>query len=673
MEFKSWFLMPKRVISNLLLIFFCSSIGFVNSDSFNYNSYNNHGVVGLVNMPTARLFDESVYGATLYGGSPDTRLTFTTSPFNWLEASLYYTRIQDRPYCSQSFDPVCNQSYKDKGFNFKIRLKEEGVLPAIAIGINDLGGTGLYSSEYLVASYGINNLDLHFGLGWGSLDGSNHSFKNPLSYLSNRFENRPSTSPEDTGKISSQSFFSGNGVSPFFGLSYILNEKTILKFEHDTTYVSGQDMNFFGSPEIGYEIPKFEYSIGVDYQINNNLSLGLSHERGNYLSLKFSYKRDAVSTFKKSRYRSAKVLEEDNKYTKLIKNLENNGIGVNKISEAADTIGLELTQFIHPNMQIIKGIVREAAIDSGIEKNIKTDLRIVNLQAYKDIEREFDENAKVIYKRKKTKAFNTNTKLSFRPFLASREEFFKGALLLENNSEYIFTDNFFFSSNIKQSIADNFDDLEYPPLDTYPAQVRSDVKDYLKNFDRGIIGRAQFDGYKSLSSKDHLMFSVGIFEEMFSGYGFEYLRFKQDTNHAYGVEAFHVYKRDYDMRFGLLDYDQTTAHFNYYYRNYGLIPFDLKASTGKYLAGDLGATIELSRTFPNGVNFGIFATFTDVSSEDFGEGSFDKGIFFNVPIFSNMISYTWRPLTKDPGAKLIRKNNLHDLLVKFSPIYWLMF
>ena len=63
-----------------------------------------------------------------------------------------------------------------------------------------------------------------------------------------------------------------------------------------------------------------------------------------------------------------------------------------------------------------------------------------------------------------------------------------------------------------------------------------------------------------------------------------------------------------------------------------IIPFDLKISAGEYLAGDIGSTIEFSRTFPNGVSFGAFATFTDVSTEQFGEGSFDKGIFFNIPI-----------------------------------------
>ena len=98
------------------------------------------------------------------------------------------------------------------------------------------------------------------------------------------------------------------------------------------------------------------------------------------------------------------------------------------------------------------------------------------------------------------------------------------------------------------------------------------------------------------------------------------------------------------------------------------MPFDLKLSAGEYLAGDVGTTFEISRTFDTGVRFGAFATFTDVSTEDFGEGSFDKGIFFTIPIYGNLINYTWRPLTKDPGAKLIRKHTLHDFLVKFRSI-----
>ena len=542
-------------------------------------------------------------------------------------------------------------------------------MPAIAIGVNDLGGTGLYSSEYLVASYGVNRIDLHFGLGWGALNGSDHSFKNPLTYVSDSFNTRTVFTPEDTGQLNSGSLFSGESVSPFFGLSYILNRKTILKFEHDSTLTSGLDANFFGSPDIGYEKAKYNFSMGIDYQVSKNFTIGISHERGNLTSLKFIYKRDSSTYGNKNSYKSSKTKDTESKYTKLIRNLENNGIGVNKIEETADTIGLELTQFVHPNLQIIEQIIKTATLESGIEKDVKTNIKIANLSGYQEYDKKLNNDSKLIYQRTKKRGFNSSTNLGFRPFLASREDFFKGALLLENNSEYVFSDNFFFSSNLKYSIYDNFDDLRYPPKDTYPAQVRSDIKDYLKNLSNEIvIGMAQFDGYKSLSKNDHIMISFGIFEEMFAGYGLEYLHFKNDSNHAYGFEIFNVFKRDYQMQFGLQNYDQITGHFNYYYRNYGYIPFDFKASFGQYLAGDFGSTIEFSRTFSNGVNFGVFATFTDVSTEQFGEGSFDKGIFFNVPIFSNLVSYTWRPLTKDPGSKLIRKNNLHDLLVKFRPI-----
>ena len=164
------------------------------------------------------------------------------------------------------------------------------------------------------------------------------------------------------------------------------------------------------------------------------------------------------------------------------------------------------------------------------------------------------------------------------------------------------------------------------------------------------------------------MFTGGVLEDMFSGIGMEYLYFKQNTNYAFGVEIFNVKKRDYNWGFGHLDYRNLTITANFHYRNYGSIPFDMKISAGEYLAGDVGSTIEFSRTFKSGVRFGAFATFTDVSTKQFGEGSFDKGIFFKIPIYGNFIDYTWRPLTKDPGAKLIRRNSLYNLLVKIQPI-----
>jgi hypothetical protein len=632
------------------------------SDSFTYNSLNNHGVIGLVNMPSARFYDESSYAITAYSGKPDDKITLTSYPYDWMEASFFYMNIEDRQQCR--FDPYGKkfcEGYKDKGFNIKLRLKGEGKYPAIAVGINDIAGTGFYSSEYIVGSYGINNTDFHFGIGWGMLNGSRKSFKNPLGYIYDGFNSRPKNYEDKGGQFQPGRYFSGNSASPFFGLSHALNRNFLFKLEYDTTLTPGL---------VGHEIPKKDFSFSIEYTLRNNFTIGIASERGNYQSIKFVYKNNPLGNSKKFKPNKAYPKEGDNKFTKLIKNLNANSIGVDSIIETPDFIGLELTQFTHPNLDIVEQIIDFSAYDAGIDKKIKRELKVASLRGVSEIDEESKRNSKLIYQRDTSQRFNTNTNFKIRPFFAAREGFFKWSLLLENDSEFIIRDNFFFTSNLKFSIDDNFDDLTIPPKDTYPAQVRSDIKDYLRNIDEGIIiGRAQFDYHLTPAKNNHIMFTAGILEDMFMGYGFEYLYFKEEKNYGIGFEVFDVQKRDHMMKFGTLDYKNTTAFLNFYYRNYELIPFDLHISHGEYLAGDKGSTIELSRKYLNGMELGVFASFTDVTTEQFGEGTFDKGIFFNIPIYGNFINYTWRPLTKDPGAKLNRKNTLHDLLLRFRPYH----
>ena len=135
---------------------------------------------------------------------------------------------------------------------------------------------------------------------------------------------------------------------------------------------------------------------------------------------------------------------------------------------------------------------------------------------------------------------------------------------------------------------------------------------------------------------------------------------------AWGIEVFDAYKRDYNLDLNFTDYSNTTAHLNFFYENDYFIPLTLHLSYGEYLAGDKGFTLDLSRRFKNGVTMGGFFTRTNVSEELFGEGSFDKGIYFSFPITDSLVNYVWRPLTKDPGSKLIRKNNLYDLTRKYK-------
>ena len=94
------------------------------SDSIKYNNPNNHGVIGLINTPTARFYEESSSALTLYRGDPDRKITLTAMTYDWFEASIYYTSVKGRAYGSGF-----NQDFKDKGFNAKFRLKSEDNLP----------------------------------------------------------------------------------------------------------------------------------------------------------------------------------------------------------------------------------------------------------------------------------------------------------------------------------------------------------------------------------------------------------------------------------------------------------------------------------------------------------------------------------------------------------------
>ena len=114
------------------------------------------------------------------GSFPNEYTSITASPFSWMESSYRYTEVKNQKYGPSSFSG--NQSLKDKGFDLKIRLSKEGLyIPAIALGLRDIAGTGLSSSEYLVATKRINNLDVTLGLGWGVL-GTEGGFTSPLNF-----------------------------------------------------------------------------------------------------------------------------------------------------------------------------------------------------------------------------------------------------------------------------------------------------------------------------------------------------------------------------------------------------------------------------------------------------------------------------------------------------------
>ena len=111
---------------------------------------------------------------------------------------------------------------------FSLGKPRGAIFPALALGINDIAGTGFYSGEYLVSSYEYGNFDFNLGLGWGNLNGKK-DFENPLITIDERFKNRPEDFAQQGGQFQPSRYFSDENISVFFGAAYLLNEKTIFK------------------------------------------------------------------------------------------------------------------------------------------------------------------------------------------------------------------------------------------------------------------------------------------------------------------------------------------------------------------------------------------------------------------------------------------------------------
>ena len=145
---------------------------------------------------------------------------------------------------------------------------------------------------------------------------------------------------------------------------------------------------------------------------------------------------------------------------------------------------------------------------------------------------------------------------------------------------------------------------------------------------------------------------------MYSGVGGEVLYWPSKSRFAVGASLAYVKQRDFDKSFNHLDYEVLTGFVSGYWAT-PWYNYDVAVHVGRYLAKDVGATLDVRRTFRNGWQVGVFATLTDVPFEVFGEGSFDKGFYFQVPIdglFGNRtrsnIGTRIRPVLRDGGQRL---------------------
>ena len=404
-----------------LILFVFLSCGFIISDSSKYNTTNNHGVIGIINTPSARFLDEQSALITLYRGNPDRKITLTMMPYSWMEASLFYTSVKDKPYGS-GYD----QDYKDKGFNAKFRLKKQDNLPALAIGFNDLAGTGIYSSEYIVASYATGSFDLHLGLGWGVMSGGNMAFDNFLKDIDDSFSKRTSDVGQG-GNFLIQNYFSGSKMAFFSGLSYIYDKNWLLKMEYDPTDISKS----FGFPE-----RSSNYNFSLENIAHKNLNLALTFERGDYFGLRFSWQKNSKN-YGKLNYKSSDK-EFANSFQKMRHLLSLNNIGTKRITAEKNQIEIEVMEYAYKDFQNLEKNVLNSVSDANIQvEEIVVSYNTAGLNPKSKnypISQFNTDYGNYFYERKNKVLHNFSPTITFRPFIASRESFLKAGIFFEINS-----------------------------------------------------------------------------------------------------------------------------------------------------------------------------------------------------------------------------------------------
>ena len=634
-----------------------------------------YGTTGLIDIPTARMAQDGTLTTTaaVQSRSKSYAITYQAAP--WFEGTFRYTGFNRAIY-----------TY-DRNYEAKIRLwQEQNYLPQVAVGIRDLVGTGVWGSEYLVANKEFGRLDVTLGMGWGRLAGKG-DIKNPFTYVSDQFDTRD-LDVGLGGELSSGVFFSGEKAGFFGGVDYQLDSLPLsFKLEYNP------DQYDFDVARGGLR-PKSPVSAAVKWDALPGLSLTLSRQHDEQWGIELSAALDtkAAPTRRQApRFRSSldipkdqlpSMLSRGDWYDMLLFDVERSGLilveaNINRLSRTAELV--------------IGNKQYPLWADAVAKMTTLADLHLPeSVNTFRFIIEEEGHRVHSVQIRRPSKAFGQNRELMARQIgilpgrslegprretnfvrkkvvfdinLATRFQFFdpddplRYQLYAEVGARVALPNKWVLSGAYGQDITHNFDESSRVESDSVLQPVRSDIVKYLTEGDSGLDslylekrGNARNDLYYRLYG--------GVLEAMYSGVGAEVLYQPFQSRVAYGLSGNWVRQRDYNKRFDHLDYQTTTGFASVYWAS----PFyniDVAVHAGKYLAKDVGATLEIRRTFNNGWMVGLWATKTDVSAEDFGEGSFDKGMFFRIPFDSlfgrntrSGYATNVRPIQRDGGQRL---------------------
>lgn len=650
------------------------------------------GGVGLLQTPTARMAPVGRLSFTLDRTDPYTHYTFSAQPFEWMEAGFRYTSISNRIYGRGEPD----RDYLDKGVDVKFALKDESrFIPAVSVGFRDIGGTGLFSSEYVVANKRWYDFDFSLGLAWG-YGGSRGDISNPLNVFGSRFRERIDEDTGQGGDFNIRQMFTGR-PSIFGGIQYQTPFKPLtLQLEYE-----GND--YKSEPKDNAQDQDSPFNIGMRYQVGEYLTLSAAWERGNTamigatLSMNLGslsqIKNDPVPVAPKPVRQSSGSVDWD----AVAESLQTNaGLAVTRIDREGDALRVEgapiryrampraemranrilhnaapadVTEFRYRlftgGMLMREDILPRAPLpDEPLivppnDPNSDLDYRhaVVSQSASGSAD-----DGQLLYE-----SFGDRFSWSLSPELNQNfggPDGYLYKVLAQANAEFRTDAHGWFSGVVGYSVFDNVDNYSYSGPSELP-RVRSYIGRYLSQTGLGVYN-LQYTRTARLGENWFGMAYGGLLEQMFAGGGGEILYRPFNSNFALSAQANYVRQRDFDTRFELQDYTTWTGHLTAYVHT-GIKDVLAKFSVGRYLAKDIGATLDVSRQFESGVRLGAFATITD-AGDKFGEGSFDKGIYLSMPLdlfFTSSsrgnANVTWRPITRDGGAKLARRYSLYGL------------
>ena len=621
---------------------------------------NDFGVGGILDIPSARMQPENTFTTTYSRKDAADIYTIGFQATERLEASFRYTIFNARklspiPGTRCFADAGFCDGIRDRSFEVRYRLVDETErLPAVVVGIRDVLGTGVWGAEYVVASKSRGNLDLTLGVGWGRL-AERRVAGNPLKELSARFAERDNFQPGG-GQFSLNTYFRGEGIGLFGGLRYKVPGMPL-----DLVAAYNSD-SYERERRLGTIPDASALSYGVEWEATPGVRLGVSWQQGNSLALKLAASLDAGQESPRKSpngfgtltgfVESAEIPPDAGWWTRFVIDAEASGLLVHEMD--LDDAGVLHLRFGNGQYQMEADAIRRilALVDQyaplsvarvrltgtslgmsayGVDyRRPPADRPPVLAESFRRIEitppGEIPEPDEVREYRYPNGEWNLG--LNARAYLFDPDFPLLYQLSLRARGDVDFGGGWSGTGIWVQNIKSQFGRIRREGESALPP-VRTSLKDYLQ---QGASGIDQLVLVKRAKLRKDLYFQAygGILEEMYSGVGAELLWRRPDSSFAFGANLNAVVQRDFDKMLGVRDYRTLTGHLSAFWAT-PLRNVDVALHAGRYLARDVGATLEIQKRFANGWSVGAFATLTDVPFAVFGEGSFDKGLIFSIP------------------------------------------